>query len=149
MSGTARFLLVRDVDHSGISGTGEVAEGVQFSDGTVALRWRGEHASTVLWRNIEDALAIHGRDGSTRPRWLDTLSTGLAPSGYALPPAEEIPDGISDADLLEWMGTDAARWAQAFAGIATEVDEGADEGDFIGWLTGWFANAIQAGVRSK
>lgn len=33
-----RFELVRDVDVTGISGTGVVAEGVEFSDGTVALR---------------------------------------------------------------------------------------------------------------
>ena len=61
----------------------------------------------------------------------------------------DIPEGMSDAELLEWMGTDATRWAQAFADVAIAVDENADEGDFIGWLTGWFANAIQAGVRSK
>lgn len=33
------FELVRNNDVTGISGVGVVAEGVIFSDGTVALRW--------------------------------------------------------------------------------------------------------------
>jgi hypothetical protein len=63
------FTLYRDKDVSGVSGTGAVAEGVQFTDGVVVLRWRGEHASTVVWRSIDDALAIHGHDGLTRVVW--------------------------------------------------------------------------------
>jgi hypothetical protein len=63
------FILYRDKDVSGVSGTGAVAEGVQFGDGVVVLRWRGEHASTVVWASIDDALAIHGHDGLTRVVW--------------------------------------------------------------------------------
>jgi hypothetical protein len=63
------FTLHRQTDPHGMSGTGEVAEGVEFSDGTVALRWRGEHASTVFWASIHDALAIHGHDGTTTVVW--------------------------------------------------------------------------------
>ena len=61
------FTLVRDHDVTGISGTGVVAEGVEFSDGTVALRWiTGEHHSTVLWGSIASVEAIHGHGGATR-----------------------------------------------------------------------------------
>jgi hypothetical protein len=63
------FTLYRDKDVSGISGTGAVAEGVQFTDGVVVLRWRGEHSSTVVWASIDDALAIHGHAGLTRVVW--------------------------------------------------------------------------------
>jgi hypothetical protein len=63
------FILYRDKDVSGVSGTGAVAEGVQFSDGVVVLRWRGTNASTVVWASIDDALAIHGHDGLTRVVW--------------------------------------------------------------------------------
>ena len=35
------FRLIRDEDPTGISGTGSVAEGVEFDDGTVAMRWEG------------------------------------------------------------------------------------------------------------
>ena len=61
------FWLQRNEDVSGVSGIGTVAEGVVFSDGTVALRWVvGEHRSTVLWPSIEAVIAIHGHDGKTR-----------------------------------------------------------------------------------
>ena len=63
------FTLYRDVDETGISGTGEVCEGVQFTDGTVVIRWYGEHASTVVWKSLEDAMAINGHDGKTRVVW--------------------------------------------------------------------------------
>jgi hypothetical protein len=67
-----RFVLRRNVDVSGISGTGDVAEGVEWSDGTVALRWRGKWATTVVWDYGLDALlAVHGHNGSTAVRWLD------------------------------------------------------------------------------
>jgi len=68
-----RFVLEREVDVSGVSGTGTVAEGVRFSDGKVALRWITNHAhqSTVIWDSIESVEVIHGHDGATRVRWID------------------------------------------------------------------------------
>lgn len=83
-----RFELHRDVDVSGVSGEGIVADGVcydrpwlfAFPDGDAwtlesmepgwcVIRWRGEYRSTVLWRSIEDAMAVHGHHGSTRLVW--------------------------------------------------------------------------------
>lgn len=64
--------MVRDEDVSGVSGTGIVAEGVEFGDGTVAIRWCTSPArSTVLWDEIDDAIKVHGHDGKTRFVWLD------------------------------------------------------------------------------
>lgn len=60
------FTMVRDEDVTGVSGTGIVADGVEFPDGVTVIRWRGVHQSTVVWPNIESALAIHGHDGKTR-----------------------------------------------------------------------------------
>jgi hypothetical protein len=40
-----------------VSGTGIVADGCQFPDGTVALRWRGDRASTTVWSSMDDALS--------------------------------------------------------------------------------------------
>ncbi len=65
----ATFTLQRDADISGISGTGTVAEGVQFTDGTVVLRWRGTHASTVVWSSLASAVAVHGHNGATWVAW--------------------------------------------------------------------------------
>lgn len=67
----ARFRLRRDRDVSGVSGTGVVAEGVQFSDGVCAVRWLGEHASTVVWASLFDVELIHGHQGATRVEWID------------------------------------------------------------------------------
>ena len=66
------FTLERDEDETGISGTGTVVEGVEFSDGRVAMRWIvGEDRSTVLWDNIEAVVKIHGHGGRTRLTWRD------------------------------------------------------------------------------
>lgn len=59
------FTLHRYADVSGVSGTGDVAFGVEFPDGAVAVRWPGEHPSTAAWNDIRDVEAIHGHGGST------------------------------------------------------------------------------------
>lgn len=60
--------MVRSEDETGISGTGVVAEGVEFLDGTVVIRWQthgDDHHSTVVWSSLADAEAIHGHGGKT------------------------------------------------------------------------------------
>lgn len=66
-----RFVLERGIDETGVSGEGTVAEGVIFADGTVALRWLTETASTALYDSIADVVTIHGHGGKTRVRLLD------------------------------------------------------------------------------
>lgn len=82
-----RFQLHRDRDVSGVSGTGVVAVGtqymvdanVEFLDGFrlelpagwCRVTWLTEFSSTVLWRSVEDAMAVHGHGGATRLVWLD------------------------------------------------------------------------------
>ncbi|QIM19888.1 hypothetical protein G7075_00050 [Phycicoccus sp. HDW14] len=68
---TRRFQLQRDHDVSGISGTGIVAEGVEFSDGVAVVRWLGEHRSTVVWPSIDSVRHIHGHGGATRVVFVD------------------------------------------------------------------------------
>jgi len=61
------FVLFREEDVTGISGTGVVAEGVEFSNGKVVIQWVvGEHQSTVVWDDIESVEAIHGHGGATK-----------------------------------------------------------------------------------
>lgn len=69
------FLLVREVDVTGVTGTGDIAEGVQFTDGTVVLRWkpqpqRAAHSSTAVWPDLDSMIGIHGHDGKTRVVWV-------------------------------------------------------------------------------
>lgn len=60
------FNLQRDEDETGISGTGIVANGVVFPDGSVAMRWATDVASTAVYASIEDVEHIHGHGGKTR-----------------------------------------------------------------------------------
>jgi hypothetical protein len=77
-----RFRLIRNTDITGISGTGIVAEGIRFSDGTAVVRWRelpegdagyarGVRATTVIFPSIDAVEALHGHDGATEIDWLD------------------------------------------------------------------------------
>lgn len=79
-----RFRVVRDVDVTGISGTGVVAEGVEFTDGTAVMRWldagvsdtsraRGVRPTTVLHESVASIEALHGHNGATRVEWVDRL----------------------------------------------------------------------------
>lgn len=71
MSVPRRFYLDRTTDITGASGTGRVADGVLWPDGTASLRWLGERPSTVHWDRIQDAEAVHGHGGHTRIVWID------------------------------------------------------------------------------
>ena len=70
-----RFVLDRDVDLTGVSGTGVVAEGVEFSDGVVVLHWTSQWPSSVVHyeRGMDSVVHVHGHDGRTRIRYLDEL----------------------------------------------------------------------------
>jgi hypothetical protein len=67
------FVLRRETDVSGVSGTGDVAKGVAFSDGTVALRWLSAWPTSVVFhdRGVEAVEAVHGHNGATQLVWLD------------------------------------------------------------------------------
>jgi hypothetical protein len=67
VSSTEIFHLVRDEDETGVSGTGTVAVGVVFPDGTVAMRWNTNTASTAVYDSLEDVIKIHGHGGKTYP----------------------------------------------------------------------------------
>lgn len=73
-----RFYLQRETDVSGVSGTGRVADGVLWPDGSADLRWRGDRPSAVHWDRFEDAEAIHGHGGATRIMWLDEATPPAA-----------------------------------------------------------------------
>jgi hypothetical protein len=62
------FELYRDTDPTGISGTGVVAEGVEFSDGSVVLRTLGDWPTNVVFheRGMESVEALHGHGVRTR-----------------------------------------------------------------------------------
>jgi hypothetical protein len=76
-------VLVRHRDVSGVSGTGVVAEGTVWSDGSASLLWPGRDRAAVFWPGGVRAIeAVHGHQGSTEVRYLDDLTAGLSP-GYS------------------------------------------------------------------
>jgi hypothetical protein len=69
-----RFVLARDEDVTGVSGTGVVAEGVWWSEADiVALRWTSDWPTSVVFheRGLASVEAVHGHGGRTRIVWLD------------------------------------------------------------------------------
>lgn len=55
--------LERDVDISGVSGTGSVAEFAVSSKGNTVIFWE---VGTSQFPSLEDAIKTHGHNGSTR-----------------------------------------------------------------------------------
>lgn len=72
-----RFVLRRNVDVTGVSGTGVVAEGVEFSSGVVSLTWLSDWPTSVVFhdRGVESVEAVHGHGGATVIEWLDQEGT--------------------------------------------------------------------------
>lgn len=92
---TARlFELYRHADVSGVSGTGVVAEGVEFADGGIALRWKGEHPATSVWPSMASLLAVHGHEGQTVARYL-----GGEDQGYISKTIAAMQQGMSVAGV--------------------------------------------------
>lgn len=72
------FEMHRDEDVTGVSGSGVVAEGIEFTDGVVALRWLSDWPTSVVFhdRGMEAVAAVHGHGGKTRIMWTDTNHGG-------------------------------------------------------------------------
>jgi hypothetical protein len=113
----------RSIDVTGTSGTGTVAEGVEFTDGTVVIRWRPVPAtSTCAYDSLVELLKIHGHDGATTIEWLDDEQPEMCRNDlHELPytPDDEYPeyDGCSECDQLAYNNglnfdevTKAAHW---------------------------------------
>ena len=68
-----RFLLVRDEDETGMSGTGIVAEGMEFSGGKAVIQFRSHVQSITVYDSMKAVKEIHGHADSktTRIKWLD------------------------------------------------------------------------------
>jgi hypothetical protein len=87
-----RFHLQRDIDATGASGTGHVADGVLWPDGTATVHWRGQDNSDAFWPTGMDGIRRRScHDGLTRIVWDDPEP---APRGDC----PHCPDGHTPAD---------------------------------------------------
>lgn len=126
-----RFLLRRIEDETGVSGTGHIADGVVFPDGTAVLRWRTGTASTAVYASTADVETIHGHGGKTRLVFVD-LPEGAHPTadwssswaeltGYVGQAADD-DTTLNPADLLAYLAelkhralAPVAEWMRALA----------------------------------
>lgn len=99
MTHTRTFVLFRDTDVTGISGTGPVADGVVYPDGVTVMRWRdvagpnadaGVRPTIVVHESPESVEALHGHNSATRIVW--GASTGVCKHCGELVAAHD-PDG--------------------------------------------------------
>lgn len=76
------FTLHRCEDETGVSGTGVVAWGVQWPDGSVSLRWHGATPSFVSYEGVDGSAVrqaiqhvqhVHGHHGKTVVRWREAV----------------------------------------------------------------------------
>jgi hypothetical protein len=80
-----RLFLRRHQDVSGVSGEGHIADGVQWPDGTVSLRWRGPHPKIDFCdRGVDTAEFVHGHDGLTEIVFVDQPGETPAPAPAAI-----------------------------------------------------------------
>ena len=66
-----RFILIRAEDLTGVSGTGEVAEGTVFSSGLAVIRWLREPYAMGVYQNLDDVISVHGHEGRTQLKFID------------------------------------------------------------------------------
>jgi hypothetical protein len=66
-----RFYLFRSEDVSGVSGTGKVAEGVEFENGMCALSFSSQYQHANVYANIRAVMEVHGHQGKTQVVYVD------------------------------------------------------------------------------
>ena len=66
-----RFVLIRVEDLTGVSGTGEVAEGTVFSSGLAVIHWVREPYAMGVYQSLEDVISVHGHEGRTQLQFID------------------------------------------------------------------------------
>lgn len=104
------FRMFRIEDESGVSGTGYVAQGIEFDNGKCAIAWLTNVSSVALYDNIEDLVKIHGHDGKTVIEWYQIGTMGMGSRGietliwndkeHRLANSEEISKLVNDGDLF-------------------------------------------------
>lgn len=105
-----RFVLQRNEDVSGVSGTGVVAEGIQFTDGVCVIRWKTVPiASTAVYDSVDDLIGIHGHEGATQISWIDQpfSNGGVITDKDITDPGEDFMTQLHRARLDEFYGKEA------------------------------------------
>ena len=70
-----RFFMMRIEDESGVSGTGVILEGVEFSNGKCAITWLSHMGVVGTYDSIKVVQSLHGHEGKTKLKWIDEDET--------------------------------------------------------------------------
>ena len=70
-STSRRFHLLRTEDVSGVSGTGVVAEGIEYSSGWVSLQFISQYACVEIAPSMKVVEEVHSHGGKTTIVWDD------------------------------------------------------------------------------
>ena len=69
--GMRSFILARNEDETGVSGTGVVAHGIKWLNGEMVLHWPSRGGTTAFYKSADQLEAIHGHGGKTVIEWID------------------------------------------------------------------------------
>jgi hypothetical protein len=137
---TRPFHLIRDTDVTGISGTGTVAAGVIWDDGTVSMRWLTYTASSSFYNSIEDVETIHGHQGATKVHFADdtdayTHTFRITRRAKDSDVVNHVADGvqwIDDTVSVHWLGEHASTvyWKSLDDALAIHDHDGLTRFDF-------------------
>lgn len=78
------FVLDRKVDVSGVSGTGIVAQVIEFDNGKVVVAWLGPTRSIAFYDSLADAETVHCHGGASVLQPLSDLSSEIDTMTYTL-----------------------------------------------------------------
>lgn len=130
--GMRLFELHRDTDETGISGTGVVAQGVEFDDGTVAMRWTTEWPTSVVFHDRGAAAleAVHGHGGKTRIVWdpprvaLDDYASAVATDEGSIVANHQLRELMDALGMSDRARTSTPRevWLQALVVVRRQSD---------------------------
>jgi hypothetical protein len=68
-----RFFLVREIDESGCSGTGIVAQGMEFDSGRAVMEWLVPPCSLNIFASVDELVSVHGHCGKSKVQFIDDL----------------------------------------------------------------------------
>jgi hypothetical protein len=73
------FILIREKDITGKSGTGIVAEGVVFTDGFAIIKWLREPYALGIYETLEALISVHGHEGNTHVEFIEKSTSVTTP----------------------------------------------------------------------
>ena len=81
-----RFFLERETDPTGMSGTGRVADGIEFDNGQIAMTWKKEFPSVTVFQSISTVEKLHSHNAQdpTRIVWVDDVREDIEAKGAQL-----------------------------------------------------------------